>query len=235
MPESCGILLDAFPVGGGGSPLAPPAFGSIGTLLGAATSTPSVAVPAGVANGHFIMVAAYLDGNTTSVTGMPAGFQAAELIPVSANPGGLDPWKLFVAYKFATGADSGTYAFTLNTSVFVYAQALRYTNVANPTAWDLGAGAAQSGASNVNATPAVSTASLDANRLFIHIAGNWNGDGGAWTAPSGYTLRTSGSSGVTNIAVSDKVQAVAGSSGSVSGNCTGSGKQAAWIAPLIGV
>src|SRR5438034_910141 len=103
------------PVGGAGGP---PVFGSIGTLFAAATSTPAFVVPANVAADDIIVVAFFADVSTTTISAFPSGFAACENSPRTVNAGGGGNHAIHVAWKRATGADTGTYSFTLSASVF---------------------------------------------------------------------------------------------------------------------
>lgn len=232
--ESTGILLEEFPVGGGG-PAAPPTFGSIGTLLGAGTSAPAFAVPASVANNDIIVVKAYIDGNAT-VTAMPSGFVHVTGSPQPVATGaGFGEHSLVVAWKRATGADSGTYGFTLSSSTFVYGHAERYPGAQTTgDPWDI-TDVDQSGAVNVSTAPAVSGTTTGPNRLLVYAATNHNGDSGVWSPPTGLTQRSSGGSGVTNVEASDVAQVSAGATGNKSATHTVAGYMGAWLGALIGV
>lgn len=230
MTGSVGILTDIFPVGGGGGPTTLPVFQSAGTRYGNASSAPPIPVPAGVASGDFIMIAAYVDGNPTITP--PTGFSHHPLSPGGINIGGVEQHKLALMYKFATGADSGTYAMGLSSSLFVYGRAFRYTNVNTITPWD-GGQYVDGGATAATVTPAVSMTPAGANRKVIHVATDWNGDGGTWGIATGFSQREGGA-GVTNVMLEDKDFAVAAATGSISVAC-GSGRVGALITGLVGV
>jgi hypothetical protein len=232
MPESLGFLTEDFAVGGGGGPTTLPVFQVAGTRYGNASANPPVPVPASVASGDFIIIAAFIDSGTVTVT-PPTGFSHHALSPGAVSPGQTNQHKLAVMYKFATGADTGTYAIGLSASTFTYARAFRYTNVNTTTPWDTGGVFAQSGASNVTTTPAVTMTPGGPNRKLLYFATDWNGDGGTWGSVSGWTQREGGAS-VTNVFLADKDFAVAASTGATSFTC-GTGKAGSLLTGLLGV
>lgn len=210
-----------------------PAWGSTGTLFGASGSNPALAVPASVGADDVIVVGAYID-STATVTAFASGFQHAPNSPRTVAPGGGGgEHSLVVMWKRATGADSGTYAFTLSASVFVFGNAIRYTGcISSGDPWDA-TNAAQSGPVNVNTAPAVSLATLGPDRMLFYVATDFNGDGGTWSAPAGFNLRQGGTN-VTTHEIADLVQTAAGSTGSLSGSNTLAGYMGAWLGALIG-
>jgi hypothetical protein len=213
--------------------VAAPAFGSLGTLLGASGATPAFAVPASVAADDIIVVAAFLDG-AVSVTAMPSGFAHAAGSPLAvASGGGFGEHSLVVMWKRATAGDTGTYDFTLSGSAFVYGNAVRYTGaITTGDPWDA-TDADQSGAVSVSTAPAVDVTTLGADRLLVYAATDHNGDAGTWTPPTGFTQRQGGTN-TTNTEISDLVQVGAGSSGSVSATHSVAGFMGAWLGALIG-
>ena len=194
--------------------MAAPTFGSIGTGISTSTSTPQFSVPSGVAANSMIIIPVFLDG-VESITGLPSGFSNAENSPVELTVEGGGDHKLYVFWKRATGADTGTYDFTVTGSSYIEGAALRYENVVTTgTPFDAGTDSAFDTASGTD-TPAVTTSSLGADRMFIHAATNWAGS--TWTPPSGYTKRLdlSGGVGFGIVYESEKSQAAASSSGSI--------------------
>jgi len=211
-----------------------PAFGSIGTLLGTTTSTPAFAVPASVANGNIIVVAFFAGDNAVTVTGRPAGFAAAENSPRTVNAAGTEDHVLHVEWKRATGADSGTYDFTLSASVFVYGNAVRYTGcVAAGNPWDTPTAAGDGGAVDSTTTPDIAVTTAGPDRLLAFFGTNWNADSGTWSPPSGFTEREGGVNRTT-LEISDKVQALAGGSGATHATSTASDSVGDWLGALIG-
>jgi len=210
-----------------------PTFGSIGTLRAGSASTHNIAVPGTPASGDIIVIYLFIDGSAT-ISSLPSGFAHAANSPRTVNSGLTQAHSLAVIWKRSTGGDSGTYAVGLSASAFVYANAVQYPGaVASGDPWDA-TSAADGGDVATTTTPAVSVTSLGADRLICHAGTNFDGDGGVWSAPSGYTLRSSGGSGVTNLEISDKALAVAGSSGSLQASNTHSGRCGAWVGALIG-
>lgn len=211
-----------------------PAFGSVGTRLGTTTSTPAFAVPASVASGDIIVVAFFADVSTTTISAFPSGFAAAENSPRTVNAGGTGNHVLHVAWKRASGADSGTYSFTLSASVFVYGNAARYTGaVAAGNPWDSPTATGDSGNTALTTTPDIAVTTAGPDRLLVFAGTNANGDGGTWSPPAGFSERAGGAS-VTNIEISDLVQAAQGSSGNRHATNTLGGPCGDWMGALIG-
>jgi len=207
--------------------VAAPVFGASGTLITGTAGTASFPVPASVAAGDFIVVVFFLDGANT-VTAYPSGFAEAENSPVTL-PAGGGTHSLHVVWKWATGADTGTYDFTFASSGYREGAAHRYTGAAGSgTPFDSPTGSA-SDTANATTTPPVSTTTLGADRLLLFAGTDWAG--GSWTPPTGYAERMD--SGVGLVTLDDLAQAAAGSSGSVSATSTGSNKRTAWIGGLI--
>jgi hypothetical protein len=210
-----------------------PAFGTLGTLFGSSTASPAFAVPASVAANDIIVVYAFLD-STVTVSAMPSGFAHAAGSPRTvASGGGFGQHSLVAMWKRATAGDTGTYGFTLSGSTFVYGNAVRYTGaITTGDPWDTTA-TGDGGAVNLTTAPAVSLTTLGADRLLCYGATNFNGDGGTWTAPTGFAQRQGGVN-TTNCEISDLVQTSAAGTGSLSATQTASGFMGAWLGALIG-
>jgi hypothetical protein len=208
--------------------MAQPAFESAGTYLSGSDTSAAVAVPAGVASGKIVVVTIFLNSGTAAIT-PAAGFAAAQNSP-SAIPSGGGNHALHVFWKRATGADTGTYTFTWTGTIVREAIATLYNNcVATGTPFDSPTNAAQDTASGT-VTPAVSISTAGPDRLLIWGGTNWAG--GTWTAPTGFTKRAQDGDG--NFTICDRGFPTQGSSGSVTGTCTGSDKRTAWLGALIG-
>lgn len=205
--------------------MAAPAYGAAGTYLSGSGASAAVPVPAGVAAGHIIVVVLYLDGGG-SVTGLPSGFAHVTGSPFSVPPGG-GQHSMAVAWKRASGADTGTYDFTLAGSIFREAGAHSVTDaLASGDPWD----ATDSGINTVNNTvsPDVDLTTTGADRLLVFAASNWGG--GAWTPPSGYAERMD--TGEHLITLATKAQAVAGATGTVTATSATSDKGTAFLGAL---
>jgi hypothetical protein len=209
-----------------------PRFGAAGTQLQGSASTMNVAVPSGVAADDIVVVTAFVDTSTVTVTGLPSGFAQAPDSPVFCDTGGVGgAHRLYVMWKRATGADSGTYDFTLSASDYRNAQAIRYVGaVTSGDPWNV-TNSAQGGATSDTVTPAVSDTSTADDVLWVWAGTNWAG--GTWTPPTNYTERRDSGDGVCTVA--DRNQAAAGASGSITGTCTGNDKRAAWLGALMSV
>src|SRR3954464_10206246 len=94
--------------------MAPPVFGSAGTYpVGGSTTTLSVPVPASVAANDLIIVPVYVE--IAHAVTPPVGFTEDSNSP--AIVGAPDDHYLHIYWKRATGADSGTYDFTIAAGV----------------------------------------------------------------------------------------------------------------------
>jgi hypothetical protein len=207
--------------------VAAPAFGSIGTNLFGTASTFNVAVPASVASGDIIIVSIFISSATTTVTGLPTGFAHVQGSPQTASGTLLG---MATMWKRATGADSGTYNFTLSASDYRAGAAIRYTGcVAAGNPWDAPTGVAVD-AANGTVTPSVNVDTAGPDRMLVFFGANWSG--GAWTPPTGFTERLDINDRVNTVA--DKVQAVQGNSGGVTATCVGNDKRIALLGALIG-
>jgi hypothetical protein len=203
--------------------VAAPAYGTSGAWG-------STAVPASVASGDIIVAAFFIDGSTVTITG-PAGFAHAPNSPRTVNAGGGGNHSVNVLWKRASAADSGTYAFTLSAGGYAEGQAHRFTScIASGNPWDGNTSSTgDGGATNSTTTPAVSFTTTGPDELFFFAGTNWSG--GAWTPPTGFTEITDNAADLT---ADYKVQASAGSSGTVQATCAGSDKVGAWLGALIG-
>lgn len=209
--------------------MAAPTFGTAGTQLQGSASTMNVDVPDSVAAGDILVVTAFVD-STGTVTGLATDFAQAPDSPVVVSTGQSGQHRLYVMWKRATGADStaGTYDFTLSGSFYRNAQAIRYTGaITSGDPWDVTA-SAESGASAVTVTPAVSDTTTVADTLLVWTGTNWAG--GTWTPPTSFTERRDSGDGVCTVA--DLTQAAAGATGSITGTCTGIGHSGAWLGAL---
>lgn len=202
-----------------------PVFAGIGTQLQVNPgTTTSVPVPAGVAVDDIIVVDMFLDGAAT-VSAMPSGFAHVTGSPMTVT--GTGAHSHVVAWKRATGADTGTYDFTLASAGYVNAAASRFTGcITSGSPWD--AVDAQASTAQNTTSPPTSVTTTGPDRLLYWSATNWSG--GAWTPPTSFTERRD--SGDEVMTSADLVQAVAGSSGSVVGTCVGNDRRTAFLGAL---
>jgi hypothetical protein len=166
--------------------VAVPVLASVGTYLTGATSTSAnFAVPAGVAANDIIVVVMY-DQDISGPPGRPSGFVQLDR-PIASN------FQTDISWKRATGADTGTYNFTL-ASQWREGCALRITGcptTGNPF---------EVFASDINAastaTPAVAVTTTQFDESLLWVGGSF--DVGAWVQPSGFTesVDTGGAIGI---------------------------------------
>lgn len=206
----------------------PPVYGSTGTgLTGAGSTTANVAVPSGVASGHIVIVAFYVE--TTQTVTAPSGFTQCANSPAVVT--GASAHDLRVFWKRATGADSGTYAFTIASGVaWRVAIAMRVTGcIATGDPWDVTTSAIKT-TNTTGATPAVSVTTTGANRLLVWIASSFVTN--TCTPPSGMTERADYSDQAA-LDIATLAQASAGSSGSLTGTFSSNTASGAWLGALL--
>jgi len=213
--------------------MAAPAFGSVGTYLGGSgTLSPAFPVPASVAANDIILVFMYTEstpeGNAVTAT-PPAGFTEAPNSPIITYNGTSEGQYQRVFWKRATGADTGTYTFTLGAnSGYVEGVAVRFTGcVTSGNPFDVTTSANSNTAGTT--TPAVSVTTTGADRLLVFGSTDWVT--GTSTQPSGMTQVSVGGGRVFDIAY--VAQSVAGGSGSLTATHTGSGPLTAWLGALL--
>jgi hypothetical protein len=178
-----------------------------------------------VATDDIVVVAMFLDGAAT-ISAMPSGFAHATGSPMTVTGAGAH--SQVVAWKRATGADTGTYDFTVASAGYVNAAATRYTGcITTGSPWD--ATDAQFSTAVDTVTPVVTVTTTGSDRLLVWSATNWSG--GAWTPPTSFTERRD--SGDEVMTSADLAQAVAGSSGSITGTCVGNDRRTAFLGALL--
>lgn len=193
--------------------MAAPVVATVGTYVAFGnTNAPAVAVPGTVAAKDVIVVYIYKEG-TGAIT-PPVGFTEATGSPaVNSSPVA----SVHTFWKRATGADSGTYAFSWTTSVYTEWQALRITgchDTGNP--FDF-VSVATSDSTAGTSTPAVSGTIAGVDRLMLFQASNRVTL--TLTPPSGYTALWPGSA--KTMAGASRTQG-AGATGSVQGTWSAS-------------
>lgn len=201
-------------------------WAATGTALAAAAARTSSAipVPAGVASGDLVIAAVYAE-NGLAVTA-PTGAGTWTQLGNGGFLSGANGFRLF--WKRATGADTGTYAFT-HASQTSAGIAFRLTGaLASGTPVELlGTPAAVSG----TAPPAQSGTTTGSDELLVYIAFS-NGFTTGWTPPTGYTERTD----VSGWEFADKVQASPGATGSTQGTHSATGNiVSAFLVGVFGV
>lgn len=201
-----------------------------GILTGSSSTTAAVPVPPGVVGtttdpGEVIVVVMYVE-NSQAVT-PDTGFVHAGSSPVT-NSSATKPIVLSVFWKRATGADSGTYAFTVAAGLaWREGYALRYTGcVTSGNPFDVTTSAqADSGAAG--AFTSVSATTTVANDLLVYIATTY--DGRTVALPSGFA----GKAGSGAWIISDNPQPSAGATGSIAGSWSGSNTSTVvWLGAL---
>lgn len=205
----------------------PPEFGSFTTLAQGSTSPAAVPVPTGVVANSIILVGIYVEPSGQSITPLPSGFAEAPDSPATVT--GTQPHALHMYWKRATGADSGTYDFTMAGNTFRGAFAMRIDNaVTSGNPFDVTNSAVLTTTTG-NDTPAVTDTTTDTNRLWVWAGTNFNG--GNCTTVTGFTERLD--PGGICIAVDTKQEPTIAGSGSLVGTWTTTGSHAAWLGALL--
>lgn len=207
-----------------------PVYAAAGTVLtGVSSTSANVAVPAGVVSGSVILVLMYVE--TTQTVTPPAGFTEAGNSPAVVTGAGAHD--LHVYWKRATGADSGTYNFTISPTAWRSAVAVRFTGVisyGNPL--DATNSAINTGTDSVS--PAVSLTTKGPDRTLVWIGSCFVG-GGNWPVVTGFAEQIE-PGGNEAWAIDTKTQAAAGSTGSLSVTYSvGGGSASAWLGALLPV
>lgn len=209
--------------------MALPAIGALGTNVETTGTTINIALPTGVVADKGVLGFVFLDGAAQTMT-WPGGWVEAENSPVNVSPASHG---LHVAWHRAAGSESGNVSPTWGSSTFAAAFTARADNmVTSGTPFDSPTGSAHSAGASVTVSPTVSTTSLGADRLLIHVATNWSG--GTWTADTSPAFTKQQQSLENVMVLCTRDQAVAGGSGNVEATCTGSDKSTAWLGALIG-
>jgi hypothetical protein len=206
-----------------------PAIGALGTNVETTGTTINIPLPAGVVADKGVLALLFLDSTAQTLT-WPGGWVEAENSPVNVSP---TSHGLHVAWHRAAGSESGNVSPTWGSSTFAAAFTARVDSmVTSGTPFDSPTGSAHSAGASVTVSPTVSTTSLGADRLLIHVATNWSG--GTWTADTSPAFTKQQQSLENVMVLCTRDQAGAGGSGNVEATCTGSDKSTAWLGALIG-
>lgn len=206
------------------------AFGSVSSLIyGIGRTTSSVPVPSSVAANDIILVHFYQEDAIPTIT-PPAGFSeitfsTAPIAGVSGNQ-----WqRQRVFWKRASGADSGTYAFTHTTNI-TEACATRWTGV-NQTGQPYEIlQSATSGTGTTSTSPAVSGSAAQDGEMLVH--GVTSHTSSAQT-PSGTFTETYDAGGSGDLYVNRKTQTTAGATGTVQSTITPTSTMTATLIGLL--
>lgn len=194
--------------------MAAPGFAAMGTSVADyGLTTIAGPKPSGVSAGHGLL--AFLTKENNAAVTAPAGWtQLGSGVFTSVPAGESAPVGLQVFWKRAGGSEGNSYSFSWSGGCYARIVLARFTGVA-ATGSFIDVYDSEQNSTDTEETPDVSVTTTGADRLLVWAGANWGG--GAWTPPSGFTERYD--SGET-LAVATKVQAAAGSSGNVSGECS---------------
>lgn len=180
--------------------------------------------PAGGASGDIFVTAIYLETDTNTITGVPAGWG---LLGSIANTG---LFTLRVYALRAGGSEPATYTWTFNVAGWNTLTTVAYSGgTGTGTLLDLAAGS-QGDAVGLGSQTAPSITTTGAARMVVFAYGNFTGDNTA--SMSGFCANWRGSFGGNTIG--DAVKTVAGATGtSVPGGSLGTEDYAALHAAII--
>lgn len=203
--------------------MATPSVASTSTgLTGATRTTSSIPVPSGVVAGSLIFAALYIE-STTAITPPAGGWTEITFGTSPFTTGTVTGQRWF--WKYATGADSGTYDFT-HASAWTSGGAVRILDgPTTGTPYEAQVGAQRS--SNGTTTPAVSTTTTGPDRLLLF--GATNSQTADFTPPIGATENFDG----TELEIANKAQATAGATGSITATSTVTAFQTAALIPVL--
>jgi hypothetical protein len=197
-----------------------------------ASTSASVSIPAGVADGDVLLLFLSIDEALVESPTFPAGFTSLQTKDTSG--GTADGQCLYVRYKIASG-ESGTYdvSWSINSlrNLFVVAA---YSGAGSGVPLSSIASNSTPGASPVTATAsAITTTSVD-NLIVNFTMSDDNGAVSGIAPPATYTERYDGAGGAnTSGEFSDVSQASIGSTGAVTSTITLSSGTACFIAAMV--
>jgi hypothetical protein len=202
------------------------AVASVGAALTGATRTSSpVPVPSGVVSGDVVLVYLYLE-DSGAVTA-PAGFTELVFTPAPEVTGAVNRQRVW--WKRATGADSGTYAFT-HASTWTSGAALRVTGaVGSGTPVEVLASAQSATAGTL--TPTLSATTAGGDRLLVFGATVRNSS--EWSPPTDFTEQFDPPGD--EVLIATKAQAAAGATGPLTASSSSSASHTATLLAVVPV
>lgn len=193
----------------------------------------SCAVPAGVASGDIVVLAATIDAPNPVTFSWPASFTQLANVAVTAENQAVGS-----AWKRLTGADAGTYTVTtggVSSEWILQATAFTGRHATDPpTASSAQQNTLQSSPVSVNAATVTAVAGDD----LCWISGpdvNAGDIGTGHTAPPSYTEREDTENGWCNLSAATWDNVSAGATGTVTGTFALASGQAGWAAVLVRV
>ena len=196
--------------------IAPPQWVTTAATNGSGT-TPAYTVPSGVAANDIILCILVIGTISAVVVTPPDGSwteKGSALINVA---NGATQTRIF--WKRATGADTGTYTFGLDSSQTTLADIMRYSGCVS-TGDPIEAVDAEVTTAPGAVTPVTTVTTLGPNRLLVWYGYSTHGVASALTPPAAFTVAEFSGS---KTKVNDTTQTAAGSSGSVQGTTSNSG------------
>lgn len=209
-----------------------PSLRSLGTVVGANTNTPSLAVGAGAVSTDVILCGIYVDDGRRTMTGVPSNFTLGTDLPQTNDTGaGAPSHSLFVYWGRYTDVGAGPYGFTLSgTAGFVQARTAVIQDCITTGSPFEAADGATSGNTNVTTAPSVSASSTGNDRYAFYCATNWTA--GAWTPATGFVERWDANDQV--LTFDDKTLTTA-QTVTPQAVCVGSGRSNAWVGIMLPV
>lgn len=207
----------------GGGPVQ---YGAAGAVLAGATSTTGlVAVPAGVTGNSVVLLYYYIE--STAVVTPPAGFT---LKATADNTTGGSAHRLYLYWKRATGAESGTYDLS-HASAWRAGVALRVDGAATAgDPFDSGTGGVVTGVGGSSTTsPPLAITTTQPGALLVYGVSDFVGTNTYTTPPTGFTEQVDAS----ELGMFTLVQTVAGATGTLFATASAAGVQSAILGAIL--
>lgn len=190
---------------------ASPSFRSSNTTAGAAVATIDLVAPAGLADNDILVAYIYMEDPSVVVTSAPSGW-ASEVTGTSSSSSVAVYWK-------RASSESGNYTFAATGAAWMGGYIAAYSGAITSGDPFNATGAVATGTSVSPAATAITT-TVD-NSMILYFESNAAGNTLS-AQPSGFTSRVN----ATVSALSEKLQPVAGSTGTITGTITSS----TWVA-----
>jgi hypothetical protein len=204
-----------------------PVHESHGTVAYVTSTQTSIPVPSGVVAGALLVVQVGREYATAGPPGAivpPSGAGTWVLKSEVTVPNGTDTVHQAVYYKYATGADSGSYVFTWTGSVSAHGSAHRISG--GPTSGDPFSGFDHevAGSAQTNAPTTQIADTVVDNVLLVWLCDGYVGNS-AYTPPSGFTEVFE----AVNLSAAWKTQPAQGDTGALTGSNGGSDRKPAFL------
>lgn len=196
------------------------------TYAGGSGTSAAIPVPAGMAANELALVFLYVE--TDAAITLPTGFTQAAL---AENNMVTKEHRLYLSWKRATGADTGTYTFSWTGSAWRSGYAMRVSGaITTGDPFDTGTGATVTGVTTLVDTvpPALSLTTTQADTLLVYGAVGYDGPN-TWTPPTGMTERADAE----NQLAATLAQAAAAGTGNLQGTYSAATALSAFLGAVL--